>query len=83
MATSFSGGKNRVPGENHLPCAGNWYNFSVAASSQLHPFCHLQSRACIYFQNRIGGVMVRVSSDVVDLGFEPHSDQTKVYFLLR
>jgi hypothetical protein len=27
-----------VPGENHRPWESNWYTFSLAAVSQVHPF---------------------------------------------
>jgi len=33
-----------VPGENHWPWASNWYTFSLAAASRVHPLCNLQSQ---------------------------------------
>jgi hypothetical protein len=46
MATSFSGGRSReypVGTTNHGQATGKL--LSLAAASQVHPFCNLQSRA--------------------------------------
>ena len=45
MATSLVVEEAGVPGENQRPWTSNWLILSLAAASQVHSFCNLQSRA--------------------------------------
>jgi hypothetical protein len=46
MATSFSGGRSRIPGETEPPTyTSNRVNFiTCSCESPVHPFCYLQNR---------------------------------------
>jgi hypothetical protein len=37
--------ESEVPGVNQWPWASNWWTLSLAATSRMHLFCNLQSRA--------------------------------------
>ena len=56
MATSLLVEEAGVPGENHRPWASNWYALSDAATSRVHPFCNLQSRARTHAVLPIGDI---------------------------
>ena len=70
-----------VPGENHRPCQATGILYQLRLRVKCILFV-IYKAGRVHFQNRIGGVMVRVAS-VVYRGFEPRSGQTKDYLLLR
>jgi hypothetical protein len=57
----------QAPGENHRPWASNWYALSDAATSRVHPFCNLQSRARTHAVLPIGDIQIVVFCFVICL----------------